>query len=312
MTLQALGQIMPLASLIRKLTGTGRMTSGFPARSAMWRYRGTPFSAAPALQTARDTPKMALAPNLAEIGTEILHFPEEIQQYQHRHGLGKVSAQHKPFTLLETTCSTSDLYNSLNTKPTYICSLFHPFPASVCLSFLAPPHWHSAERNRQNTVWRATWLRELPPAHCSLVSLAGIRNCLSTTTNSNLVLTATKQQLLLVTSNRSQGWPKLDTSKASFILHIQSYKARLLHCLTADRVTLLWAWHGGKLLFVTPAPLLQAQRQLAYKPICNSMHTVTTCNHFMHYHHLAPSLAARAQCSQKAPMSLKSTSLRFL
>lgn len=139
-TLQALGQIMPLASLIRKLTGTGRMTSGFPARSAMWRYRGTPFSAAPALQTARDTPKMALAPNLAEIGTEILHFPEEIQQYQHRHGLGKVSAQHKPFTLLETTCSTSDLYNSLNTKPTYICSLFHPFPASVCLSFLAPPH----------------------------------------------------------------------------------------------------------------------------------------------------------------------------
>lgn len=32
----------------------------------MWRYRGTPFSAAPALQTARDTPRMALAPNLAK------------------------------------------------------------------------------------------------------------------------------------------------------------------------------------------------------------------------------------------------------
>lgn len=48
------------------------MTSGFPARSAMWRYRGTPFSAAPALQTARDTPKMALAPNLAEIGADCL------------------------------------------------------------------------------------------------------------------------------------------------------------------------------------------------------------------------------------------------
>lgn len=31
----------------------------------MWRYRGTPFSAAPALQTASDTPRMALAPNWA-------------------------------------------------------------------------------------------------------------------------------------------------------------------------------------------------------------------------------------------------------
>ena len=31
----------------------------------MWRYRGTPFSAAPALHTARDTPRIALAPNLA-------------------------------------------------------------------------------------------------------------------------------------------------------------------------------------------------------------------------------------------------------
>lgn len=49
----------------RNLTGTGRMTSGFPARSAMWRYRGTFFSAAPALQTARETPRMAFAPNLA-------------------------------------------------------------------------------------------------------------------------------------------------------------------------------------------------------------------------------------------------------
>ena len=47
------------------LTGTGRITSLLPARSAMWRYRGTPFSAAPALHTASDTPRMALAPNLA-------------------------------------------------------------------------------------------------------------------------------------------------------------------------------------------------------------------------------------------------------
>lgn len=41
------------------------MTSELPARSAMWRYRGTPFSTAPALHTARDTPRMAFAPNLA-------------------------------------------------------------------------------------------------------------------------------------------------------------------------------------------------------------------------------------------------------
>lgn len=41
------------------------MTSEFPARSAMWRYRGIFLSAAPALQTARDTPRIAFAPNLA-------------------------------------------------------------------------------------------------------------------------------------------------------------------------------------------------------------------------------------------------------
>lgn len=49
----------------QSLTGTGKMTSGFSARSAIWRYKGTSFSAAPALQTARDTPRMAFAPNLA-------------------------------------------------------------------------------------------------------------------------------------------------------------------------------------------------------------------------------------------------------
>ena len=47
------------------LTGTGRTNSLFPARSAMWRYRGTPFSAAPALHMASDTPRIELAPNLA-------------------------------------------------------------------------------------------------------------------------------------------------------------------------------------------------------------------------------------------------------
>lgn len=51
---------------LSELTGTGRMTSAFPARSAMWRKSGTPFSAAPALHTARDTPRMAFAPNFAK------------------------------------------------------------------------------------------------------------------------------------------------------------------------------------------------------------------------------------------------------
>ena len=45
--------------------GTGISTSFTPARSAMWRYRGTPLWAAPALHTAIDTPRMALAPSLA-------------------------------------------------------------------------------------------------------------------------------------------------------------------------------------------------------------------------------------------------------
>lgn len=52
------------------LTGTGRTNSPFPARSAMWRYKGTPFSAAPALHMASDIPRIALAPNLAGRNTE--------------------------------------------------------------------------------------------------------------------------------------------------------------------------------------------------------------------------------------------------
>lgn len=50
---------------LKYLTGTGNTSSVFPARSAIWRYSGISFSAAPALQIARDTPRMALAPNLA-------------------------------------------------------------------------------------------------------------------------------------------------------------------------------------------------------------------------------------------------------
>lgn len=55
------------------LTGTGRMTSGLPARSAICWYKGTPFSPAPALHTARDTPRMALAPNWAKTWMDRTH-----------------------------------------------------------------------------------------------------------------------------------------------------------------------------------------------------------------------------------------------
>ncbi len=44
--------------------GHGRITSLLPARSATWRYSGTPLCAAPALQTANETPRIALAPSL--------------------------------------------------------------------------------------------------------------------------------------------------------------------------------------------------------------------------------------------------------
>ena len=55
-----------LPPLITLKAGTGRITSLFPARSAMCRQSGTPFLDAPALQIARDTPRIALAPSLAE------------------------------------------------------------------------------------------------------------------------------------------------------------------------------------------------------------------------------------------------------
>mmetsp|Transcript_11301 Transcript_11301/g.41904 ORF Transcript_11301/g.41904 Transcript_11301/m.41904 type:complete len:304 (+) Transcript_11301:750-1661(+) len=50
--------------LITLNAGTGSTSFPFPARSAMCLYRGTPFSAAPALETAIDTAKIAFAPSL--------------------------------------------------------------------------------------------------------------------------------------------------------------------------------------------------------------------------------------------------------
>eukprot|EP00968_Pinguiococcus_pyrenoidosus_P027184 scaffold7358_cov252-Pinguiococcus_pyrenoidosus.AAC.28 len=45
--------------------GTGSMRLELPARSAKCWYRGTPFAAAPALDSASEAPRMALAPRRA-------------------------------------------------------------------------------------------------------------------------------------------------------------------------------------------------------------------------------------------------------
>lgn len=47
------------------LTGTGSKTFLFPAKSAKCLYKGTPFSAAAALETASETPRIAFAPSPA-------------------------------------------------------------------------------------------------------------------------------------------------------------------------------------------------------------------------------------------------------
>lgn len=86
------------------LTGTGKMTSGFPARSAMWRYSGTPFSAAPALQTARDTPRMAFAPNLAKNKTnnQIHHIKYVLKIYWWFISNGTTDRHRAKIDLIET------------------------------------------------------------------------------------------------------------------------------------------------------------------------------------------------------------------
>ena len=59
------GSLLPawLPPLITFKHGTGRTLGlAFPASAARWRYNGSPLAAAPALATASDTPKIALAP----------------------------------------------------------------------------------------------------------------------------------------------------------------------------------------------------------------------------------------------------------
>lgn len=53
--------------LITFIAGTGKITSFTPANSAIYLYNGIHLCAAPALHTANETPKSALAPNFAKI-----------------------------------------------------------------------------------------------------------------------------------------------------------------------------------------------------------------------------------------------------
>lgn len=61
-----IGKALPACSppFITLNAGTGRMIFELPARLAICLYNGTFWLAAPALQTANDTPRIALAPNL--------------------------------------------------------------------------------------------------------------------------------------------------------------------------------------------------------------------------------------------------------
>lgn len=102
------------------LTGTGRTRSLFPARSAIWRYRGTPFSAAPALHMASDTPRIELAPNLAGRNTEARHMDGA-----RGHWCGNMSSH-----IWATTV-----------RDAYICCQCRPNQSSRCPVSPAPAHW---------------------------------------------------------------------------------------------------------------------------------------------------------------------------
>lgn len=119
--------IWHMKSRTQSLTGTGKMTSEFPARSAICRYKGTPFSAAPALQTARDTPRMALAPNLAVLG-------KRYEQIQSRNW-------HKRFTELYNPNRLTNEQSAIIL--TYICSPCHPCRSSFDQFSLAQPRTRS-------------------------------------------------------------------------------------------------------------------------------------------------------------------------
>lgn len=52
--------------LMTFIAGTGRTICLVPANSAIYLYNGIPLCTAPALQTASETPKIALAPSFAK------------------------------------------------------------------------------------------------------------------------------------------------------------------------------------------------------------------------------------------------------
>lgn len=147
------------------LTGTGRMRSEFPAKSAMCRYKGMSFSAAAALQTAKDTPRIPLAPNLA------VNIPrlERASIYVVFYTGWNTTQKGRSLPAAPKNCSTLDglharEYSVLLPPPqaphcnvfpfycaqnkwNYIYFLSHPSLASGCLSSLAPRLRSPDERN---------------------------------------------------------------------------------------------------------------------------------------------------------------------
>lgn len=120
-----------------KLTGTGRTSSLFPARSAMWRYRGTPFSAAPALHMASDTPRIELAPNLA--GGEI----EAVTNITHTCSR---------YSLVRKHVSTHIYHHpTRDVSEAYICCQCRPFQSSHCPASPAPAHWFPGRKTQYSS-----------------------------------------------------------------------------------------------------------------------------------------------------------------
>lgn len=164
------------------------MTSAFPARSAMWRYKGTPFSAAPALHTARDTPKMALAPNLAAIERNCLQkcyifikrlsttsttiLVAVVLSTAHCFWQGKLEFYKPIFIFSHLTATQSPL--------TFVLSSIHFQHQFVNLFLL-----HNADiLQREESKALLDTKHELSPTHCIFTSLTGTKNCSRAATNS--------------------------------------------------------------------------------------------------------------------------------
>lgn len=169
------------------------MTSAFPARSAMWRYKGTPFSAAPALHTARDTPKMALAPNLAEIGRNCSQTCYVfIKRLSKTRTMVLIMEGHSTCHALPVVTDKLS-WNSIN-QP----SSFHPHCNKAHLHLFSDPSISSISLSIFSCSTTLIFCREKQAKHCLTpniapqiltyplhISLAGTKSCLkATSTNS--------------------------------------------------------------------------------------------------------------------------------